>query len=204
MMHVRPFQIVRPRPAAWPFAPLMPRAYSVIVIDPPWHWESWSDVRQDKATSKQYDVMSTDDIKALPVRLLCDDDCLVLVWATAPMLPQAMACMAAWRVAYKSNMVWRKVTATGKPRMGLGFWARTMHEQVLIGTVGKPRKIKTFPSIFDGIAREHSRKPDEFYALVDQCAAGRRADVFSRENRPGWECFGDEAGKYDGVANVAA
>lgn len=189
----------------WFFAPLLPRSYSVVLIDPPWHWQSWSDTNQVKATSEQYDVMSLEQIMALPVRRLCQDDCLVLVCATAPMLPHALACMESWHVAYKSNLVWRKVTMRGKVRMGLGFWARTMHEQVLIGTVGKPRKVSTFPSLFDGIAREHSRKPDELYALIERHAYGRRrADVFSRETRTGWDAFGNEAGKYDGVINAAA
>jgi len=150
-----------------------------MAIDPPWRYRTWSETNQDKAASKHYNLMLTEDIAALPVRRLCQDDALVLVWATAPMLPHALSCMAAWGVAYQSNMVWRKVTVNGKVRMGLGFWARTMHEQVLIGTVGKPRKIKAFPSIFDGVAREHSRKPDEFYALVNkQAPKTPKADVF--------------------------
>jgi N6-adenosine-specific RNA methylase IME4 len=188
----------------WFFAPLLPRSYSVVLIDPPWNYKTWSETRQTKAAAEQYDIMTTAQIMALPVRRLCQDDSLVLVCATAPMLPHALACMESWRVAYKSNLVWRKVTATGKVRRGLGFWARTMHEQILIGTVGKPRKLSAFPSLFDGIAREHSRKPDELYALIEKHAYGRRrADVFSRETRAGWDAFGNEAGKYDGVAHAA-
>jgi N6-adenosine-specific RNA methylase IME4 len=197
----RPWRIDRPNVVPlppWLFAPLLPRSYSVVVIDPPWDFTTYSQLRQHKAASAHYDVMTTEEIMALPVRRLCQDDCLVLVWATAPMLTHALACMSAWRIVYKSNMVWRKVTASGKVRMGLGFWARTMHEQILIGTVGKPSKIKTMPSVFDGIAREHSRKPDEFYRIVETHAAGhRRADIFARETRTGWDAFGDEAGKYD-------
>ncbi|WP_334493696.1 MT-A70 family methyltransferase [Bradyrhizobium sp. AZCC 1614] len=113
------------------------------------------------------------------------------------MLPDALACLEAWRVRYKSNIVWRKVTRRGKLRMGCGFWTRPMHEQVLIGTIGKPPLI-TFPSIFDGIARQHSRKPDELYQMIaDRTPGWRRADIFSRETRHGWHAWGSEAGKYD-------
>lgn len=199
----RPWRVLRSPGVLvpWFFEGLSPRSYSIVCIDPPWRFRTWSETNQDKAASKHYDLMLTEDIAKLPVRRLCQDDALVLVWATAPMLTHALACMAAWGVTYRSNIVWRKVTVNGKIRMGLGFWARSMHEQVLIGTVGKPRQIKALPSIFDGIAREHSRKPDEFYALVDRhIPHGRRADVFSRESRAGWDAFGNEAQKYDALA----
>jgi N6-adenosine-specific RNA methylase IME4 len=105
--------------------------------------------------------------------------------------------MSAWGFTYKSQMVWRKTTQAGKVRMGTGYWARSMHEPVLIGSIGKPPKFSAFPSLFDGIAREHSRKPEEFYGLVQKHTSGlRRADVFSRQNREGWDSFGDETGKF--------
>jgi N6-adenosine-specific RNA methylase IME4 len=142
--------------------------------------------------------MMTEDIGRLPVIDLAQKDCLLLLWATAPMLTQALAVMAGWGFKYKSHMVWRKVTPKGKVRMGTGYWARTMHEPVLIGCHGKPSKFSAFPSCFDGLAREHSRKPDEFYALVEKHTRGlRRAEVFSRASRPGWETWGNEAGKFD-------
>jgi MT-A70 len=91
---------------------------------------------------------------------------------------------------------WRKVTRNGKVRMGCGFWARTMHEPVLLGTVGKPPKF-TLPSCFDGIAREHSRKPDEFYRMITERTPDlRRADLFAREKREGWDAWGDEFEKF--------
>jgi N6-adenosine-specific RNA methylase IME4 len=179
------------------FAPLLPRSFSIVVIDPPWQYETYSDLGQDKSAQAQYDVMTLDEIKALNVRRLCQDDAVVFCCATAPMLPHALACLEAWHVKYKSNLVWRKVTKSGKIRMGCGFWARTMHEHILIGTVGKPKKI-TFPSMFDGVARQHSRKPEEMYRLIEALTPGRRrADIFSRESRPGWYAFGNETGKYD-------
>jgi N6-adenosine-specific RNA methylase IME4 len=87
-----------------------------------------------------------------------------------------------------SEIVWLKRYPSGKARIGTGYRVRTMHEPILVCAVGNPRH-KPFPSTFDGIAREHSRKPDEFYDLVlsHTPEAIRRADLFSRQTRPGFE-----------------
>lgn len=185
----------------WPFHNLAPLSYELIVVDPPWRFRTWSETNQAKSASRHYDLMTTDDIMRLPVGRLAQRDCILLLWATGAMQPQALDVMRAWGFTYKSQMIWRKVTASGKVRMGTGYWARSMHEPILIGCIGKPRKFKAFPSIFDGIAREHSRKPDEFYQIVDRCApALRRADIFSRETRAGFDGFGNEHGKFDAAA----
>jgi N6-adenosine-specific RNA methylase IME4 len=181
----------------WPLAPLTPLSYDLIVADPPWRFRTWGEHNQAKSASKHYDLMQTTDIEALPIGNLAQRDCILLLWATGAMMPQALTCMKAWGFTYKSQMVWRKTTASGKVRMGTGYWARSMHEPVLIGSIGKPGKFSAFPSIFDGVAREHSRKPEEFYALVDKHASGlRRADVFARTQRLGWESFGNETEKF--------
>lgn len=181
----------------WPFGTLAPLSFDVIVADPPWRFRTWGEHNQAKSASRHYSLMETPDILALPVGQLAQRDCLLLLWATAPMLPQALAAMSAWGFRYKSNIIWRKITASGKPRMGTGYWARTMHEQVLIGCLGKPRKFRAFPSSFDGVVREHSRKPEEFFILVEKHTVGaRRLDLFSREPRGGWFAFGDESKKF--------
>ena len=178
------------------FHPLPAHSYDLTVIDPPWPFATWSAAGQDKSASKHYRVMTLADIKALPVRELLTDHAVVLLWATGAMLAQAVAVMEAWGITFKTEIAWRKVTRNGKVRMGCGFWARSMHEPVLLGTVGKPRKF-TLPSCFDGIAREHSRKPDEFYRMIaDRTPDLRRADVFAREKREGWDAWGDEVEKF--------
>jgi N6-adenosine-specific RNA methylase IME4 len=130
------------------------------------------------------------------VRELFKPDAILYLWATGAMLPHAVATMKAWGITYKASFVWRKVTRNGKVRWGTGRWAQSGHEHVLLGVVGKPRCFLS-PSIFDGIAREHSRKPDEFYNVIAKKTPGlRRADVFARQNREGWDCWGDEVGKF--------
>ena len=178
------------------FAPLPAHSYDVVVIDPPWPFKTWSQAGEGKSASAHYRVMTLADIMALPVRELLKPNAVVLLWTTGAMLEKAVAVMQAWGITYKTEIAWRKVTCNGNPRMGLGFWARSMHEPVLLGTFGKPPKF-TLPSCFDGVAREHSRKPDEFYQMIDERAPGlRRADVFAREKREGWDCWGDEVEKF--------
>lgn len=140
-----------------PFEGLTPLSYDVIVCDPPWRFRTWGEHNQAKSASRHYALMQTEEIKALPVGSLAQRDCILLLWATGAMLPVAFDAMAAWGFTYKSMMVWRKLTPSGKVRMGTGYWARSMHEPVLIGSIGKPGKFSAFPSLFDGIAREHSR-----------------------------------------------
>lgn len=188
-----------PETAASFFAPLAMHSYDLIVVDPPWPFATWSAAGQGKSPSKHYRTMTLAEIMALPVRDLMKDDAVVYLWATGAMREQAHAVMAAWGITYKTELVWRKVTRAGKVRWGLGFWARSMHEPVLLGTFGKPEKF-ALPSCFDGIAREHSRKPDEFYRMVAEKTPGlRRADLFARERREGWDAWGDEVGKFSSL-----
>ena len=187
------------------FWPLPQRSYDVAVIDPPWHFKVFSETTGTKKSAQShYSVMSLARIKALPVRELLKPDSVVFCFATAPLLPAALEAMAAWGFTYKSNLAWRKMTRNGKVRMGCGYWARTMHEHVLICTIGKPQLL-TFPSLFDGIAREHSRKPDEFYSMVAERSPGRRrVDLFARERRNGWDVWGDEIEKFSSAESTCA
>lgn len=189
---------------AWPFAGLPPLSYDLIVADPPWRFRTWSESNQAKSASRHYDLMTLPAMMALPVGMLAQRDCLLLLWTTgwAISTGQAQDVARAWGFTAKSEMMWRKLTPSGKVRMGTGYWARTMHEPVLICTIGKPRKFSAFPSVFDGIAREHSRKPEEFYALVEKHTLGlRRADLFSRASRSGFDAWGFETGKFDEVTS---
>lgn len=186
---------------AWQFGPLRMFGHDLICADPPWDFENYSEAGTLKGADPHYAVMSLADICAMRVSDLARGDCLLLLWSTGCMLPQCLQVMRSWGFTYKSEIVWRKLTPNGKPRMGTGYRVRTLHEPILLGTVGNPRH-KPFPSVFDGVAREHSRKPEEFYQLVDSCAAdlGARADLFARQQRPGWNAWGNETDKFPGEA----
>ncbi len=147
-------------------------------------------------------------IRALPVGYLAQHDAIVLLWSTAPMLPQALDVLDAWGGKYLSQIVWRKVK-NGKVPIGTGYRVRCCHELALLGGLGGRQRHAAFPSIFDGLARAHSRKPDEFYTMVvDKTPGQDRYDLFSRETRDGFDGWGHEHGKFDRsaepVAGVAA
>ncbi|WP_234843290.1 MT-A70 family methyltransferase [Sinorhizobium meliloti] len=182
----------------WFFDPLLPLHYEMMVIDIRCPFDLYSDAGAKKSASAHYDVMSAEQIRALPVGQLASMNCLIYTWATAPQLPFAVECLKAWGFEYKSFMAWRKTTAAGKVRMGSGYRVRTTGEIVLVGTLGNPKQSHVPPTIFAGIAREHSREPEAFYDVCDRVMThARRADVFAREQRSGWRAFGNEVSKFD-------
>jgi N6-adenosine-specific RNA methylase IME4 len=182
----------------WPFGDLTPLSFDLISADPPWEYELYSEAGNEKAASAQYDTMPLDQIMAMPVGHLARGDCLLLLWGCGWMPPaRRQSVMEAWGFTYKSEFAWRKTTRRGKVRMGPGYRVRTMHEPIYLGVMGNPLH-KAFPSIFDGIARQHSRKPEEFYRLVDKVSpASTKLDLFSRASRPGWSNWGYESTLFD-------
>lgn len=182
----------------WPWGDLEPRAYGLIMIDPPWTFELYSDKGEEKSAQAQYRCMRLADIADLPVRDLSAPDCLLWMWATAPMLPRQLAVMDGWGFRYVTSGVWVKTTVNGKIGFGTGYVLRSAHEHFVIGALGEPKTTRSVRSVVMGQAREHSRKPDAAYEAAEQLVTGvRRADVFSRQRRPGWDAFGDEIGKFD-------
>lgn len=186
----------------WPFDPLRMFNYDAVVIDPPWHFELRSAKGEEKSPQAQYACMTDEDILGLPVASLIGGAGWVFLWTSAPKLPLGFQCFDRWGVRFVSRMSWRKTTKNDKVRWGPGYVVRSMHEDILIGKVSDPALRKAMPSLFNGLAREHSRKPDEFYALVEgfMPEGSRLADVFSRQSRPGWDVWGDESTKFDRVA----
>lgn len=182
----------------WMFDPLIPLSFDLILADPPWDFQLYSEAGADKSASAQYDTMSLADIMAMPVGYLARGDAVLLLEGCGWMRPsEREGVMNAWGFTYKSELAWRKTTRRGKVRMGTGYRVRTMHEPIYLGVMGNPQH-KAFPSIFDGIARQHSRKPDELYALIDRCCPkANKLDLFSRQVRPGWSNWGREATKFD-------
>lgn len=186
----------------WPFGQLQPSSYDFIMADPPWRFLTYSERGvTHKGAGGQYRLMTLDDIKMLPVFKLAAPDCLLWMWATAPMLPHAIDTLRAWQFHYCTAGSWAKRTKNGKLRWGTGYRFRSTSEFILIGTRGKPKSARNVPSHVDGLAREHSRKPDEAYALAERMMPNaRRADLFSRQVRPGWEGFGNEIEKFEEIA----
>lgn len=189
-------------PAIWPFGDLRPLSYGLIMVDFPWRFANWSAKGEVKNPVAHYACMTLAEMKAFPVAELAAPDCLLWMWATNPMLPQAFEVMSALGFTFKTAGHWVKRTVHGKLAFGTGYVLRSAGEPFLIGTIGKPATSRSVRSVIEGPVREHSRKPDEAYAAAEALVPGaiRRADLFSREARPGWDTWGLEAGKFNTAA----
>jgi N6-adenosine-specific RNA methylase IME4 len=185
----------------WPFGNLRPNHYGAIIADCPWRFSNFSAKGEAKNPVQHYGCMSIADIAALPVGKLAAKDCALMMWATAPLLPEAIDVMRAWGFTYKSSGAWAKQSSTGqKWAFGTGYVLRSAAEFWLIGTIGKPRvNSRAIRNLMVAPVREHSRKPDDQYEVMEALFSGPRAEIFSRASRPGWDTFGDEAGKFDEV-----
>ncbi len=179
------------------FNQIPPLRYGMIVADPPWTFKNWSKAGERKNAISQYNCWTLDKIKALQVDKLAAPDCVLWLWATNPMLPQAIDVLAAWGFDFKTAGHWSKKTCRGKQAFGTGYILRSAGEPFLIGTIGKPKTSRSVRSVIEGQAREHSRKPEEaFQAAEKLCGDVPRLELFSRQERPGWDVFGDQTAKF--------
>jgi N6-adenosine-specific RNA methylase IME4 len=189
---------VRAEKGRWPFGDLAMFGYDLICADPAWDFLNYSDKGTLKGADPHYKPMPMEEIRALPVGQLARGDCLLLCWATGSMLDQQIETVKGWGFTYKTELVWRKTWPSGKPRMGTGYRARSLHESVIVATIGSPQHAP-FHSLFSGIAREHSRKPETFFQMIDKCCPGLmcRAELFARARRSGWASWGNEVTKFN-------
>ena len=168
--------------------------FDLIMADPPWHFATRSQKGvTPKGAGGQYATRDLDWIKSLPVASIAAPDCLLWLWATNPLLPQALEVMAAWGVTFKTAGHWSKKTKNGRQSFGTGYILRCAGEPFLIGTIGKPKTSRSVRSVIEGLAREHSRKPDEAFAAAESLMpSARRIELFSRQRREGWTVWGDQ------------
>ena len=167
--------------------------FDVIAIDPPWPYGESIDVSgYDPAghrASNPYPEMSLDDIRA--IELPAADDCVLWLWTTHRFMRHAFPILDSWGFEDKAILTWVK------DRMGLGRWLRSQSEFCIMAVRGSPLiTLTNQTTVLRGPMREHSRKPDEFYALVESLCAGRKLDYFSREKRQGWEQFGNDPARF--------
>lgn len=185
----------------WPWPALQAHSYDFIMADPPWRFELYSELGEQKSAQAHYRTMTLDDIRALPVAGLAAPDCLLWLWATAPMLDKQIDILRDWGFEFKTSGVWVKTTVNDKIAFGTGYVLRNAHEPFLIGTRGNPETARNVRSVVMGRVREHSQKPEEAYRAAEHMMpSARRVELFSRTNRKGWDVFGDECGKLDEAA----
>lgn len=168
--------------------------FDIIVIDPPWEYEKHAeDVTQRGQTG--YPTMPLEDIKALPVAARAEDNCILWCWTTNAFMRGALECLDAWGFKEKTILTW------GKDRMGNGDWLRGKTEHCIMAVKGSPTVTLTNQTtLLAAAVREHSRKPEEFYALVDSLCPGTKIDMFGRAPRDGWVLWGNETQKFKGAA----
>jgi len=173
-------------------AALPEKRYGVIYADPEWRFEVYSrDTGMDRAADNHYPTSSTEAICERPVADIAADDCVLFLWATVPMLPDALRVMDAWDFQYKSHCVW------AKDRIGTGYWFRNQHEILLVGTRGNvpaPAMGTQVESLIDAPVGRHSEKPDQFYELIERYFPNLpKIELNARAVRPGWDAWGYEA-----------
>lgn len=178
--------------------------YQCIVIDPPWFYRLRS---KDKTHRNRipYQPMRTEEILALPIPELCGSNgCILWLWYTNNHMVEAAQCLQTWGFELKTILTWEKVTKDGtKTHLGVGHWLRNSTEHCALAVRGNVkafsgRTLTNESTILHSPRREHSRKPESFYQLVDKlCPDITKLEMFARESRDGWDCWGDEALKFD-------
>jgi N6-adenosine-specific RNA methylase IME4 len=196
-----------------PFVGLRYRFYGAIVVDPPSRFSSYTSIQSQNPSSRRdnerhYRVAAFDELAALPIRdLAAPSGCHMFLWSSGPFLPQALKLIEAWGFKYSTRaFTWLKtkrgwdgispLTASDF-HIGLGLTTRAQTECVLLGRRGNCRRQrKDIRELILSPRREHSRKPDEFYRRVEAYCEGPYVDLFAREQRSNWDCWGDEVGKW--------
>ena len=179
------------------------RKYGEIYADPPWHFRNWSAKGTGRNAVSHYKCMDFNALAKLPVADLAAENCALFLWAVDPLLPSAFELIRAWGFEYKTvGFYWVKLNATAKSETdyftGLGYWTRANPEQCLLATRGNPRrKSKAVRRLIVERRREHSRKPDGIRERIERLVDGPYLELFARETKKGWDCWGNQAGLFD-------
>lgn len=207
--------------------------FSCILADPPWRFSTYSEKGRDRSPDgppsaaqlrnasrqnspeRHYPTMPLADMLLLPVKEQAARDCVLLMWAVDPMIPEAIELGRTWGFTYKTvGFYWAKTRRETSTRgadddentrfpMGTGYWTRANPESCLLFTRGAPKRIATdVRKLIVAPRREHSRKPDEQYERIERLVAGPYLEMFARQTRPGWTAWGNQTDKfteYEGV-----
>lgn len=187
-----------PERAAVQFARDVQGEFGAILADPPWQFANRTGkVAPEHKRLARYRTMKLGEIMDLPVTEVAATQSHLYLWVPNALLIEGLAVMRAWGFDYKTNLVWHKVRKDGGPGgRGVGFYFRNTTELVLFGTKGRLRTLapgRRQVNIIRTSKREHSRKPDELYDIVEQCSPGPYLELFARGQRAGWTQWGDQA-----------
>ena len=171
--------------------------YSTILADPPWQFQNRTGkMAPEHKRLLRYPTMKLDQIKQLPIESLAANPAHLYLWCPNALLQEGLSVMGAWGFKYKSNIIWHKARKDGgSDGRGVGFYFRNVTEMVLFGIKGRMRTLPPGRSQVNYIStrkREHSRKPDEIFDVIEACSPGPYLELFARFPRLGWSQWGNE------------
>lgn len=176
--------------------------FSTILADPPWQFKNRTGkMAPEHKRLSRYPTMSLKEIRELPVEAVVKDTAHLYLWVPNALLAEGLQVLEHWGFTYKTNLIWYKIRKDGGPdRRGVGFYFRNVTEMVLFGVRGKNARTlqpgRSQENIISSRKREHSRKPDEQYNIIESCSWGPFLELFARGPRKGWVSWGNQAEQY--------
>lgn len=175
------------------------RRFRTILADPPWRFQNQTGkIAPEHKRLNRYRTLCLDDIKGMPVCDIADETTHLYLWVPNALLPDGLEVMKSWGFTYKSNLIWHKIRIDGgSDGRGVGFYFRNVTEVLLFGVRGKNARTlcpaRSQVNLLATRKREHSRKPDEQYEIIEACSAGPYLELFARGERRGWSVWGNQA-----------
>jgi len=175
------------------------KKFRTILADPPWRFVNRTGkMAPEHRRLSRYTTLTAQEIGCLPVAHLLTDTAHLYLWVPNALLPEGLQVMQAWGFSYKTNIIWHKVRKDGGPDgRGVGFYFRNVTEMLLFGVRGKDARTlapgRRQVNFLATRKREHSRKPDEQYEIIEACSRGPYIELFARGVRKGWQTWGNEA-----------
>jgi N6-adenosine-specific RNA methylase IME4 len=172
--------------------------FGTILADPPWRFSNRTGkMAPEHRRLLRYQTLSFQEIYEMPVAQLALPQSHLYLWVPNALILEGLETLKRWGFAYKTNLIWHKVRKDGGPDgRGVGFYFRNVTEIVLFGVRGSLRTLQPGRHQVNFIAtrkREHSRKPDELYQIIERCSPGPYLELFARQKRPNWSVWGDES-----------
>jgi len=185
------------KPAAEDLLDKVEGPFSTIYADPPWRFQNRTGkMAPEHQRLLRYPTMTLEEILELPVNRLAASEAHLYLWVPNALLAEGLEVLRRWGFTYKTNLVWYKTRKDGGPDgRGVGFYFRNVTELVLFGVRGSMRTLqpgRRQVNLLPSRKREHSRKPDEMYEIVEACSPGPYLELFARHPRPGWVQWGNE------------
>lgn len=178
------------------------RKFNTILADPPWQFSNRTGkMAPEHKRLNRYTTLSLDEIKSIPVSAVLNETAHLYLWVPNALLSEGLEVMKAWGFTYKTNIVWYKIRKDGGPDgRGVGFYFRNVTELLLFGIHGKKARTlqpgRTQTNIITTRKREHSRKPDEQFSIIENCSQCPYLELFARGSRPNWITWGNQAEIY--------